>query len=365
MQGLTDWARDLLISRGALLEQDQGALRALLPAEVAGALGCGEWLSLNFESSAGADDGGEWIDRLGSLLPPNCPVIGARLRERAPVSGFDAAGVLDRELVIQNGVYRLVEDYSGMAQYFLCTIQYAVESDDRNIGFFTVGVNASAESMTRQPSSLLRALQDGMEDDPAFELPLEPLRKMAPVLEKSARREARALISGFEQTANRRLMRDRLRVDTYYRGLLAQIEKRITRKSTAPETIAKERSRADATELDRQAKLEDLRRKYSLRVRLSLADVLAIRAPVREISVRLIRKKEQRNRILHWNAIVRRLEPPMCEKCSGAAHPIYLCDDKVHILCQECMAPCAGCGKTRCRVCQSKCKCGSSSLHAD
>src|SRR6266478_1606280 len=81
MQGLTEWTRDLLMSRGALLESDEGALRALLPAEVASALGCGEWLSLNFDAGAGADDGGEWIDRLGSLLPPNGPVIGARLRE--------------------------------------------------------------------------------------------------------------------------------------------------------------------------------------------------------------------------------------------------------------------------------------------
>ncbi len=358
MQGLTEWAQDLLISRGALLEADEGALRALLPAEVAGTLGCGEWLSLNFEAGAGADDGGEWIERLGALLPANCPVIAARLRQRAAVIGFDAAGVLDRELIIQNGVHRLVEDYSGLAQYFLCTIQYAVESDERSIGFFTVGVNASAGSLAPQPASMLRALQENMEDDPAFELPCEPLRKIAPALERAARREVRGLIGGFEQTANRRLDRDRQRVDTYYRGLLEQIEKRIARKSADKDLVAKERSRAQATDLDRLAKLEDLRREYSLRVRLSLADVIAVGVPVREISVRLIRKKEQRNWMVHWNSIVRRLEPVMCEKCSGPAHPIYLCDDKVHILCKECLAQCPECGRTCCKVCQPRCKCG-------
>ena len=357
---MTEWAQDLLISRGALLEADEGALRALLPAEVAGALGCGEWLSLNFDAGAGADDGGEWIDRLGALLPANCPVIPARLRERAPVIGFDAAGVLDRELIVQNGVYRLVEDYSGLAQYFLCTIQYAVESDERSIGFFTVGVNASAGSLARQPASLLRALQENMEDDPAFELPCELLQKTAPVLERAARTEARALIGGFEQMANRRLDRDRQRVDAYYRGLLAQIEKRIARKSADKDVAAKERSRIEATDLDRLAKLEDLRRKYSLRVRLLLADVIAVQVPVREISVRFIRKKEQRNRMVHWNSIVRRLEPVICEKCSGPAHPIYLCDDKVHILCKECLAQCPQCGRTCCKVCQPRCKCGKS-----
>ena len=152
------------------------------------------------EAGAGADDGGEWIERLGALLPANCPVIAARLRQRAAVIGFDAAGVLDRELIIQNGVHRLVEDYSGLAQYFLCTIQYAVESDERSIGFFTVGVNASAGSLAPQPASMLRALQENMEDDPAFELPCEPLRKIASALERAARREVRGLIGGFEYT---------------------------------------------------------------------------------------------------------------------------------------------------------------------
>src|SRR6266849_5296300 len=357
MNGLMEWTRDLLMSRGALLEADEGALRALLPAEVAGALGCGEWLSLNFEASAGADDSGEWIDRLGALLPASCPVIGARLRDRSPIMVFDAAGVLDRELIIQNGVYRLVEDYSTLAQYFLCTFQYAVESDDRSIGFFTVGVNASANSLAPQPANLLRVLQERVEDDPALELPCEPLRKVAPLLERSARREARSMITAFEQTANRRLARDRERVDAYYRGLLAQIRKRTARKSSDPDAAARDRSRAEATELDRLAKLEDLRRKYSLRVRLSFADVIALQLPVREISVRLIRKKEQRSHIVHWNSIARRLEALMCEKCSGPAHPMFLCDDKVHVLCKECLAQRPACGRTFCKVCQPRCKC--------
>src|SRR2546428_13907088 len=40
----------------------------------------------------------------------------------------------------------------------------------------------------------------------------------------------------------------------------------------------------------------------SLRVRLSFADVIALHLPVREISVRLIRKKEERSHIVHWNS---------------------------------------------------------------
>ena len=360
MNGLTQWARDLLMSRGALLEADGGPLRALLPAEVAGRLGCGEWLSLNFEAIAGADDSGEWLERLGALLAADCPAIGARLRDRSAVARCDAEGVLERELIVQNGVYRLVEDYSATAQYFLCTFQYTIESDERSIGFFTVAVNASSGSLAPQPETLVGLLQEAVEDDPTFEFPRDRFAKIATAVESAARREARAMIAAFELSANRRLARDRERVDAYYRSLLSQIGKRMARKSADPEAAAKDRSRAEATELDRAAKLEDLRRKYSLRVQLAFADIIAVALPVREISVRLIRKKEQRQRILHWNSIVRRLEPVLCEKCAAPAHPMYLCDDKVHILCRECLAQCPSCGRIFCKVCQPRCKCGGS-----
>src|SRR4029077_13046973 len=70
MASVTEWARDLLASRGALVEGDEGdSLRALLPQEVASTLAIGDWLSLNFGTSAGADDPVDWMERLASNLP--------------------------------------------------------------------------------------------------------------------------------------------------------------------------------------------------------------------------------------------------------------------------------------------------------
>ena len=70
MLGIAEWARDLLLSRGALADIEDGdAVRAFLPQEVARTLGAQEWLSLRFGAGPGADDAGEWIERLGALLP--------------------------------------------------------------------------------------------------------------------------------------------------------------------------------------------------------------------------------------------------------------------------------------------------------
>src|ERR1017187_8194191 len=93
--------------------------------------------------------------------------------------------------------------------------------------------------------------------------------------------------------ANRRLARDTERTDSYYRDLLRQIGKRIARRTPGAEAAEKERSRVAATQLDRAAKLEDLARKYSLKIRIQPGDVLVVPLPVREISARLIRKKPE------------------------------------------------------------------------
>ena len=184
------------------------------------------------------------------------------------------------------------------------------------------------------------------------------MAQLYPAAAQAAALQTRQLVAAIENSANRRLARDTERVEAYYRGLLAQAQKRMAARAADPEAVEREHSRARATELDRAAKLEDLRRKYSLRVWVEPTDVLFVNLPVREIRVRLMRKKEERLRGLHWNPVLHRLEPVLCEHCSRGAHPLYLCE-KMHCLCKACWAACPQCGKFFCRACQPRCKCGA------
>jgi hypothetical protein len=352
---LSDWACDLLMSRGALVESDgSGALRALLPPEVSTKLATSDWLSLSFGAAAGADDAGEWLERLGSLLPPAPVITGARLRQRIPVGRIETNAVLSREFVIQNGVCRLVEDYAETALYCLFSFQYTIESDERTAGYTSVCLNAVSRGIADQPERLLRAIHGDIEEDPALAQPADRWRALFPLAAALAQAEVSGRIAPIEQTANRRLARDSERMDAYYSGLVAQLERRAARRDAE-----KERGRIEATQLDRAAKLEDLLRKYSLRVQIELADLLAVQLPVRTISARLIRKKEERTMALHWNAALQALDTPLCEHCSGRARPVYLCE-KVHVLCGTCWGACPACGKVFCRKCQARCKCGAS-----
>jgi len=360
---LSDWARDLLMSRGALVESEgevrgEGVVRALVPPEVSAKLAVGDWLSLDFGARGGADDPAEWMDRLSALLPPSPAVAGARLRMRPPVGRIDADSILSRGLIVQNGVWRLVEDYAGAMPYFLFSFQYTVESDERTVGYTGVCLNGAARSVAEQPEFLLRSVRDDLEDDPAFSVPAGDLRALYPLAARAAEAEVRGRIAFIEQSANRRLARDCERMESYYSGLLAQLGKRAARRTAEPQAAEKDRSRIEATKLDHAAKLEDLVRKYSLRVQLELTDVLVVSLPVRTISVRLIRKKVERQVALAWNAVLRTLDTPLCEGCSGRARPVHLCDDKAHLLCGACWSACPTCARVFCRACQARCKCG-------
>jgi hypothetical protein len=359
MTGIIDWARDLLVSRGALVEgEETGTLRAMLPAELAAELDSGEWLSLCFGAGAGADDENEWLDRLGRLLPTDARVVGARLRHPVLVPPVDAAGVLDRGLALQNGICRVLEDYQQTARYYFFSFHYAIESDESSLGVVTVCLNASARTVVPRPEFLAKAVRDELEDDPQPALPSDELTQLFPIALRGVQPEIRRLSGAIEQSANRRLARDTERIDSYYKDLLSQIEKRIARRAADPDAAGKERSRVAATQLDRAAKLQDLARKYSLKIRIQPGDVLVVPLPVREISARLIRKKAERVTKLHWNPKLGALESPWCEGCSGPAHPLFLCDERVHLLCKSCAAPCVHCGKHSCRACQPRCKCG-------
>jgi hypothetical protein len=349
--GIQEWISDLLMSRGALVELDaRGRISAMLPAEAAATLGAPEWLALE----PGADDT-EWLDRMERLLPPQPLLVEAQFRAPRLLPPIDPATVLDSGLTIQNGIWRVIEERDATATYLFFTFQYTIESDDRSMGVVTCCLNADGGSQVPMPENFLLGLRDGLVErdgiaDPAL---WEQFRAAALCAAQAAVRKHAAQA---EENANRRLARDTRRVESYYDSLLKQIEKRNAKRAGDSSAAEKERSRAQATHADRAAKLEDLQRKYALRVRIEPALLLAVRAPVRRISLRIIRKKEERPRALDWNPILGILELPMCEHCSAPAHPLYLCE-RIHLLCKACWKQCPTCSRFFCAVCHPYCKC--------
>jgi hypothetical protein len=358
MEGIAGWAKDLLMSRGALVDPGHGgSLTAMVPQTVAKELECDEWLSLKFGSGAGCDDETEWLERLARLLPAAPRAAAARPTRTSILRRIDPAGAIERDLVLQNGIYRAPEERQATARYFLFQFLATVESDETGMSLCTACLNATANSVVPRPNPVLRFLREEAEDDPDSAVPSAEAARLFPIALSFAKAEARTIAATVAQNANRRLARDSDRIYAYYADLLKQIEKRIARHKGDEKAAEKERSRAAATAADRAAKLEDAARKYAVKIRIEPGDAITILLPVREIAVRLIRKKVERQAIFHFNPLLGALESPWCEGCGDRAHPLYLCDDRAHYLCPNCQSPCPACGRQFCRACRPKCKC--------
>ena len=96
-------------------------------------------------------------------------MTGARRRLPKSLPPIDSTRVLDRELVIQNGIYRLPEERQETARYYFFSFRYTIESDETSLGTWTACLNASARSLAPRPESLLDAVRDDLEEDPRFE----------------------------------------------------------------------------------------------------------------------------------------------------------------------------------------------------
>ncbi len=188
------------------------------------------WLSLDFGARVGADDPAEWQDRLSTLLPPSPAVAGARLRQRMLAGSIDADAVLNRELAVQNGFPAAGGRpcrWPPTAVPVLVRVHRG-ESDERTM---------DCECASTAP----RPLVDGAARAPA---PCDSGRsgrrsggcggfgfvgELCPAWLPAPRKRIRARIAALEQSANRRLARDSERMESYYGGLVAQIEKRAAR----------------------------------------------------------------------------------------------------------------------------------------
>jgi len=174
----------------------------------------------------------------------------------------------------------------------------------------------------------------------------------------------------FLRAMRRRLERDRTRVHAYHDDLRRTAQRKLAALASSAgdkaEALAKrETMRISAIEREYAAKIEDLRHNFALRVTVECVQALMIFAPVQRYEVLIKRRKGERTIAIDWHPAARQMELPPCDWGAGAGRVRLVCDDKLHLTDAAGEAPCAACGKPRCRACHSGCpRCERSGKHA-
>lgn len=354
------FALDALAARGALVEPHEasghgahgGEAMALLAPQLAAELSLSDEVHLVGASGGIAERGRTpcgmgtpLLERLIADERARIPIASVRLDlDRPREAQARAAG---ERFAVRNGLSDVIEVIVGEAVYLFAALAWVAESDDRHEGLITFAVESAS----------------GAVPDDGFAAWLDPARAPSRLSPRSslpgsidlaalhvARRAAHlaeAVAAPIAESVARRKTREHARICEYFSALIT--EARAARRRADPAAVATKVTHFVA---ERDAKLRDLDARFRVRFSLAPAALVAVVAPAASVRLRLRRRKAERELVLRMPSGAHSLDKPPCDGCPGEASRPAVCDERLHLLCEDC-APSAA-GRPHCPACHAR-----------
>jgi len=350
---LADFTAHLLTESGAVVESYGDGLEVLLPAEVAAALEIPEHAELAFSGDSGdaiaVSYDSEFFKKMAKLLgdhgrfsavgfvPP--PVKLEKLEDR-----------LEEKLLFHNAVFSLERKEEKRISYLLGYSKYAARSDDRQegiLGCLMNELNLSAQAI--RPDILEVIASSG--EEPLLEAARESSQTVLSAFASAQREIAKEALRDFLASMERRLNRDIRRVHDYYQTLIYEQRQLLDKKLSTPDDKEKAASKMAAIQRELKSKIQDLIGKFGIDLSFEPISFIRVEAVSAIFWVSVKRRKEVRPFPVTYNPILKSLDPLPCESCFYPRKGHYVCDDRLHILCRQCFAPCLRCDRSFCAAC--------------
>jgi hypothetical protein len=337
------FAADALALRGALVENGL----VLAPEDLA------RELHVPAEFRLGVGDGAVACGLGAPLL--DALVSAARTQKLAAAVTLDLpspkashATSLASRFVVRNAVADVGSALAGEAWYAAAHVAFVAEADDRHEGLVYVVANACDGAV---PDPALGGLVDSLSQRELFGVERGGAREVAGAaghgLAQVVRLASKAVavrVAEIARSVERRHRRDHARIVEYFGSMIA--ETRTPRRRQDPAATA---SKVTHLVAERDAKLRELDTRYVLRTTLSPAALLLVRVPAVTVTLRIRRRKAERELSLRLPAGAPALDALACEACGLPTSRPAVCDERVHVLCETC-APSAQ-GRPDCAVC--------------
>ncbi len=321
-------------NHGAVVEPRAEGVEILQPPELITALGLPEHARYSEQPGPGSvwvGYGSPVLEQLLQAATREVPWAALVLEPYAAPREAMARKAVER-FSLRNAVYTLEEVRVGVAARLVAFVRYSLLADDRRDGLVEETVSLSQRvsvpgfwESARASGSLYPAAAP-----PSGEELAEAVRAALLRGEALARAQARGYLEGFA----RRQERDLRRVEEYFQGLRAELNKRSLRAKVTPEDRA---LKAAAIERERAAKLQELSERGQVRLAVALAAAVWVEAPVAGVALRTRRRKAERRVRLEYDFATQHLLGPACEACGLDAPLPALCDERLHVICARCV----------------------------
>jgi hypothetical protein len=355
------FTRDLLVNAGALVATSGSGLDVVADATLSARLGLTEFQPLTFTPDADGpadallvdydspvfDKLGRLVDALGRVTFVDGPAV--------VLKSIDPVAELARALTLQNGVLRGTTMTTADVVYFRFTFEYSLLADERAGGLAHVWVNPATRSVPSMASWSESSDQNDLGDTSPPLASDGTLGLPWPLAGATATAALAPTVTAFLDGLRRRRDRDVRRLREYYIEIDHAIRRKLEGARPNAEVWRREIDRLDATARSYRAQLVDVADRYRVRLHLKPVAVLACRLPTQRVTARLMRRHTMTDAAFSWNPVDGRIESRCCDGCNTPVATAWLCDDRVHILCESCLRPCGQCGKVFCRACHRRC----------
>lgn len=327
-----------IASQGGVAEYgEDGSIRGLITEDLASELGTGEEIEL------GGEDfplvyGNPLLDRMIRKATDYSPVVYASITsDYLKKGGFEQ--ILRRDLSFPDCLPAIRGTAAARTVYMILTAHYEAISDERKDGQVQVAVQE------RTGANVEEFLDKWLSHHPAYFKPggLPPhfprdVEKAVDAALAVAKEKAHGALKEFVLSMERRLRRDIGNTREYYDALKKEMEEGLLHPS--PREAQREERKAKIAELPREAirKIEDLRQKYQIRVRIKASAAVRVLTDVVQLMVNANYRKNTRDIILFWNPVTQALDPVVCEACGRTIRKAFFREQGSNFLlvCQAC-----------------------------
>ncbi len=343
MELVREFLERTIVAAGGVVEAREGALDALLPADAARTLGLPEEAHIRLR---GERDERELDGRFGS------PLVERMVRQRL-ASPRVAAAALPAELpralradlpVLLNAV-RIgdPEEVREPARYLACDVHVALHGEEVRSTLERVTIRLADGA--RVPTLRLA----GAYPVDASPLDEDERRGAVAALRAWIRDAGPTILAGPLETLRRRAARDLERMAEYFASLDREMAAAVER-ARSEEERARRLVKRRGLEAELRERRAQVRERTRARVSASLVAGLLIETEVSRFDIPLRRRTRDGRVAVRARAADRVFEGPRCAGCGLETMRLYLCDERVHVLCEECGQH-GRLDSTRCRAC--------------
>jgi len=119
----------------------------------------------------------------------------------------------------------------------------------------------------------------------------------------------------------------------YYRSLEQEMRDNLENPNLSDRARQDRQAKIESLPAEQTGKIDDLHKKYTVRVRLRLAAAMLVNSPSRKIVCKMSRGKSTGQLFLIYNPVTRSIDPPACSGCGKPVSHVHLNAD----LASECL----------------------------